>query len=400
MHDIPFAVDSEGGYVTMDLDVPVVVVDSELPLMELTLTNPETTPDMPVNIVGWTTALASATYGNQTIATSYLEGTRNVEIEPYFGFQQANIGFFSASVPLDVNVTNNGVNIPIPDPQPMGGNLVSTVTYSENIDKVDHYEGEDPSAYYTAYTFYNGGYLTLAEGYESQGTKVQEMHFTIEILARTPDSGGGSSNAFNFWLRDRNGGNVDDTYRYLEILDDDTTVYLDYVNLSAYKIVSFYMETADIKDTILTFKLSMTGEEYDYDYFSYEDQALFYAKSFNYMTDGVGGETENGVCEGLLDTEWAVLADEYDYMSADTKSLFSDNGTKMKSSDIEGMLDRYQYFTNINPTLYTDFMTGGGPESGPHIIFRQAEEIWPLLALFGLTTLGYFYFRKRMSHHY
>lgn len=395
-HDIPFSVYSEDGLVYLYLDVPVVVVDLELPLMELTLTDPETTPNMPVSITGWVNALSGATYGNQTIDTSYLDNPANVEIGTLFGLQLANINFFSATVVLEVNVTNQGVNIAEPDPQPMGGNLVSMVTYSENIDTVDHYEGEDPSAYYTEYTFNDGGYLTLAPGYESQGTKVQEMHFTIEILDRAAYEGSASLNGFRIWLVDAFENRIDDTERYLEILETDTTVYIDYYNVSAYKAVSFYMETADIEDTIFTFKLSMTGTEYDEAYYSHEDQALFYARAFVYMTTDVWGGSENGVCEGLTGAQWTDLSNEYSYMSWDTQSMYVDNASKMESLDIEAMLGRYEYLNNLDPVTYLDFLNEEEPlERQPVLTRGDFGGIITILAISSTGAIAFFYIRKK-----
>lgn len=400
-HDIPFAVDSEDGLITLDMVVPVIVVEAALPLMELTLTDPETTPDMPVSITGWVSALASATYGNQTIDTAYLDTTRNVDIVHRFGIQTADIMFFSATIPLQVNVTNQGVTIAEPDPQTMGGNLVSMVTYSENVDTVDHYEGEDPSAYYTEYTFNPGGFLTLKQGFESQGTKVQEMHFTITILARTPYAGSDPRNGFNIWLRDEQGANIEDTARYIEILPEATVIYVDYVNVSAYKAVSFYMEMAEIEDALFTFRFSMTGTEYDADYFSNEDQALFYAQAFVTMTENVGGEGLNGICEGLSSAQWTLLSNEYSYMSWDTQSLFVDNDSKMQSADIEAMLSRYQYLNGIDSVTYSAFLNEEEPlELMPQHTKGEIGEVMSMLALLSFGTLAFYYFRKRLQHRF
>ncbi len=399
-HYLPFSTTSEDGYVTLNLEVPIVVVASELPLMELNLTDPETTPNMPVCISGWTSALNGATYGNQPIDTNYLNSPQNVEIMNVFGLQTANINFFSASVQLDVYVTNQDTNITEPDPQPMGGNLVSMVTYSENIDTVDHYDGEDPSEYYTAYTFYDGGFLTLAPGYQSSGTKVQEMHFTIDILDALPYEGGGSSNGFRIWLVNMFDEQIVDTERYFELLNTDTTINIDYMNASAYGAVSFYLETAEIEDTIFTFKFSMVGLEYDQYYYSNEDQALFYARAFTSMTDYVWGDTENGICEGLTSEQWQDLADEYSYMSRTTQSLFVDNMSKMQSYDVTAMLERYAYLHNLDPITYFDFLNEEEPmERQPSLNQEVIGGALMILALLSLGAQTFYYVRKRTRLH-
>ncbi len=394
--ELPFYADSEDGLVTLQVNVPVVVVDDETPLLELTFLDPMTPPNMPVSISGWVSTLEEATYGNQPIDAAYLDNPENVEISPIFGLQDANICFFSGEVMQEVYVTNQGASIEEPDPSAMGGNLVSLVTYSENVDLVDHFEGEDPNEYYTDYTFYEGGFLTLAEGYESQGTKVQEMHFTLDITATESYEGSASSNGFTMWLLDQNFDYIPETQRYIEIQPTDTTVYVDYLNVSAYKAISFAMEATDIKDTIFTFKLSMIGEEYAMSYYSNEDQALFYAQAFVNMTENVWGDDENGVCEGLSGSQWDDLADEYSYMTWTTQSLYVDNGLKMNAEAIDAMLDRYQYLNSLDPTTYPDFLNEEEPmKITPLPINTSDEGLFAMIAIFSTGAMAFIFIRRK-----
>ena len=353
---------------------------------------------MQIDKKNWMADLASITYGGQD-ASILNESTFSITF-PALGYQDVQMRLWNAFVDVPGLVTNMGATIVTQQVgvtgDVIGGNIVSWMVGGSLFTSSDVMDPVTPSNSYSIFRLDGvGSGIFLDSPYQSQGV-VDSMDFTITIHSYEAYSGLDASNGFTLAFHQKNGQIIDETIRTFTLSPSDTTKTISYTHQSGYLGTSFSLYCDSIKDYRFNFSISVDGFEYYANVVTPEQQALLFTRSFNTITTGLQGSSEDGICEFDIHNDWSKLSEEYSYMHTDAMSVISSNSSTMKSLEVESMIERYQYIRSTHPSYYSDFLGLSSAPGGMNTPLSSNVRL-PLLIIISLLSIGgySFFYQKQ-----
>jgi hypothetical protein len=358
-------IDEYDGVNTMTVDdVPIIIVDEEDPLLVFDVVPPIL---IPADGGDWYDAI-TVEYGGQAIAKEDLDNLLEYSFE-ILGDQMMKFTIFNAEDEHLVRVTNQGVTISEPvqdeDYELVIGTLLGLMVDHEEDDVEINDVMEGPqNEWYGEFKFLNtDAEIALNEDFFFEGS-VQDMIFDVSVLGHEPTGEGTYGlNRFRFVLTTIEGDEIPESVRYYDLDENSETVLIVYEYMSGYRATGFKLSVVGINDLLFVQKFTANGFFYYDSYYSYEQQAMMFAKSFLAHTDGLQGASQDGTCVWPEGDKWSMLADEYGFMNSESQNRFEQNSDYSHSSLIDQAIERYVYLRNNDGVAYAPFLNTEPPGS-------------------------------------